>query len=216
MSLRSLSPLRGTAVIAALLLPACDERPTAPADTPSFAQGPLNPAIVARGREIFRFDTFGDETFWTDTLRMHEVIRTDVSPAEALAVGLKVDVDALPASVKAALAAGTLDLDDPANTVALLSLGAVVGVAGQVDGAGTLVSVGITCALCHSNVDDSFDTGIGKRLDGWAAGSDEAGHLNGRTLLANSPDWMNAEPMRENRSYRGANPDKNRILVLLF
>ena len=53
-------------------------------------------ARIAQGREIFRFDTFGDETFWSDTLRMHEVIETSVDPQTALAVGLKVDVDALP------------------------------------------------------------------------------------------------------------------------
>jgi hypothetical protein len=126
---------------------------------------------VEQGRGIFRFDPFGDETFWSDTLLMHEVIRgtvgLGVSPATALAVGLKVDVDALPAALRQALAAGTVDLDDPATTVALLELGAVLGVVGEVDASHTLTRVGITCALCHSTVDNSFTEGIGRRLDGW-------------------------------------------------
>jgi mono/diheme cytochrome c family protein len=119
------------------------------------------------GQAIFRFDTFGDEQLWTDVLRMHEVIPS-VSPATALAVGLKVDVDALPAEVISALRAGDVDLTNPAVTVALLRLNAVVGVKGTVDEAGRLATVGVTCALCHSSVDDSFAPGIGKRLDGWA------------------------------------------------
>ena len=119
------------------------------------------------GQAIFRFDTFGDEQLWTDVLRMHDVIPT-VDPATALAVGLKVDVDALPAEVIDALRAGRVDLTNPAVTVELLRLDAVVGVKGVVNEAGQLTRVGITCALCHSSVDDSFAPGIGKRLDGWA------------------------------------------------
>ncbi len=119
------------------------------------------------GQNIFRFDTFGDEQLWTDVLRMHEAIPA-VDPATALAVGLKVDVDALPAEVVAAIRAGNVDLSDPAVTVELVRLNAVVGVKGNVDEAGHLTKVGITCALCHSSVDDSFQHGIGKRLDGWA------------------------------------------------
>jgi mono/diheme cytochrome c family protein len=119
------------------------------------------------GQAIFRFDTFGDEQLWTDVLRMHEVIPS-VDPATALAVGLKVDVEALPDAVIDALRAGQVDLTDPAVTVELLRLNAVVGVKGTVDQAGRLTKVGITCALCHSSVDNSFAPGIGKRLDGWA------------------------------------------------
>ena len=118
------------------------------------------------GQAIFRFDTFGDEQLWTTVLRMHEVIPS-VSPETALSVGLKVDVDALPESLKAALQAGQVDLSDPAVTIELLRLNAVVGIMGKVDDAGQLVSVGTTCALCHSTVDNSFAAGIGKRLDGW-------------------------------------------------
>jgi hypothetical protein len=137
-------------LVTALTMVACEDsekstgpRPTGPALT---AQGPLNPALVAQGKTIFRFETYGDETFWTDTLRLHEVIRTAVSPTTALSVGLKVDFDGLPAQVKAGLEAGTIDLNDPATTVALLQLGAVLGVIGHVDASNTLTGVGITCA----------------------------------------------------------------------
>jgi mono/diheme cytochrome c family protein len=119
------------------------------------------------GQETFRYDTFGDEQLWTDFLRMQDAIST-VDPATALAVGLKVDVDALPAEILAALKAGQVDLKDPRVTLALLRLNAVVGVKGTVNEMGRLTRVGITCALCHSSVDNSFAPGIGKRLDGWA------------------------------------------------
>jgi mono/diheme cytochrome c family protein len=119
------------------------------------------------GREIFRFETFGDEQLWTDELRMHEVVQ-GVDPLTALNVlGLKVDVQALPQSVIKALKAGDVELDDPAVTRVLLRLNAIVGVIGTVNSADQITSIGITCALCHSTVDDSFDTGIGRRLDGW-------------------------------------------------
>jgi cytochrome c2 len=156
-------------VAAAVLVIGCrSDRPTAPgATTPALASRGLNPSTIAAGQTIFRFDTYGDETFWTDTLRMHEVIRTSVSPAAALSVGLKVDVDALPDAVKTALQNHTIDLNDPATTVALLKLGAVLGVVGHVDESNTLTGVGITCALCHSTVDNSFAPSIGHRLDGW-------------------------------------------------
>ena len=130
-----------------------------------------DPALVAKGRDIFRDDTFGDETKWTDTLRMHEVIRTAVDPTTALSVGLKVDAEALPPAVVQGIRNGTISLTSPDTTVALLKLNAVVGVKGTVEtvnGKDTLTRVGITCALCHSTVDDSFAPGIGKRLDGWA------------------------------------------------
>ncbi len=131
----------------------------------------LDPQLVAQGKEIFRQDTFGDEAQWTDTLRMHEVIEQNVTPKIALAVGLKVDSEALPAAVVEGIQKGTVDLDDTQTTLALIKLGAVVGVKGTVEtvaGVERLTKVGITCALCHSTVDDSFAPGIGKRLDGWA------------------------------------------------
>jgi hypothetical protein len=167
--LGSLAALAGVASAFVMIGCEADTRPTEPSALgPALpAQGPLNPALVAQGKAIFRFDTYGDETFWTDTLRLHEVIRTAVSPTTALSVGLKVDVDALPAEVKAGLEAGTIDLNDPATTVALLKLGAVLGVVGHVDASNTLTGVGITCGFCHSTVDNSFAPGIGRRLDGW-------------------------------------------------
>ena len=145
----------------------------------------LDPTVVSAGQDIFRFDTFGDEKYWTDTLRMHEVIQAAVTPAIALGVGLKVDADALPAEVKDAIAKGTVDLNSTATTIALLKLNAVVGLKGQVqtvNGRDTLVRVGITCALCHSTVDNSFAPGIGKRLDGWPNGD-----LNPGAIVALSP-----------------------------
>jgi Cytochrome c len=129
----------------------------------------MNAALVAEGKQTFRFDTFGDETKWTDALRMNEVVST-VDPTTALAVGLKVDSEALPPAVVAGIQGGTISLTDPATTIALLKLNAVVGVKGTVEnvnGTDTLTRVGFTCALCHSTVDNSFTHGIGKRLDGW-------------------------------------------------
>lgn len=131
--------------------------------------------MLDRGRETFRHDTFGSETFWGDTLTLHQAIAgtnnggvgPGVSPKTALAVGLKVDSEALPKSLKQALARGDVNLDDPATTLALLQLDAVVGVKGVFDANRKLVSMGIQCALCHSTVDNSFTAGIGKRLDGW-------------------------------------------------
>jgi cytochrome c5 len=128
------------------------------------------------GRQIFRFDTFGSEAFFGDALQLHRAIAGaanggvggGVSPKTALAVGLKVDADALPDDLKSAIAAGKVNLDDPATTLALLKLNAVVGLTGKFDDSGKITSLGTQCALCHSNVDDSFAPGIGKRLDGWA------------------------------------------------
>jgi mono/diheme cytochrome c family protein len=143
-------------------------------------------ALIEEGREIFRHDTFGDERFWTDTLRMHEVIASAVSPATALSVGLKVDADALPPGILQ-----SADLSDPATTVALLKLGAVVGVKGTVvteGGRDRLARVGITCALCHSTVDDSVAPGIGRRLDGWANTT-----LNPGAIIALSPALTSAQ-----------------------
>src|SRR5690606_5825193 len=131
--------------------------------------------LLVEGQRIFRFDTFGNEAFWGDTLQLHQAIKgaglggvgPGVSPKTALDVGLKVDVEALPGNLVADLRHGRVNLDDPAVTVALLSLDAVVGVTGFFDEEGGLRSVGIQCALCHSTVDDSLAPGIGHRLDGW-------------------------------------------------
>ena len=123
--------------------------------------------MIERGRETFRHDTMGSEAFFTGAIRLNEAIRT-VSPRTALAVGLKVDSGALPQPLIRALKKGKVDLDDPATTAALLSLGAVVGVKGEVGNDGSIRNLGITCAFCHSTVDDSLAPGIGGRLDGWA------------------------------------------------
>ncbi|WP_328700353.1 c-type cytochrome [Caenimonas soli] len=147
-------------------------------------------ALVAQGKQIFRFDTFGDEAFWTDTLRMHEVISAAVDPVTALSVGLKVDAEALPAAVVDGIRNGSVDLNSPATTIALLKLDAVIGVKGTVQTVGgkdALVRVGITCALCHSTVDNSFAPGIGKRLDGWANRD-----LNPGAIIALSPALTSA------------------------
>jgi len=136
---------------------------------------PEDPSLVAEGKNIFRFDSFGDEDFWSGLLQLDKAIAGSanggygpgVSPKTALAVGLKVDAEALPPSVVTGINNGSIDLNDPATTVALLKLNAVVGIKGNFDGTGNLKSIGITCASCHSTVDNSFAQGIGKRLDGW-------------------------------------------------
>jgi mono/diheme cytochrome c family protein len=155
----------------AVFLGACGggsaDEEAAVADRSSPAAGK---SLVAQGRHIFRYETFGDEAKWTDTLRLHEVIAAAVDPTTALTVGLKVDADALPDSIKQGIASGAVDLHDPQTTLTLLSLDAVVGLKGRVDvenGVLKLKRVGVTCALCHSTVDNSFASGIGKRLDGW-------------------------------------------------
>jgi mono/diheme cytochrome c family protein len=163
--------------VAALALSCGDDGPSGPQ--------PPDPALAEQGRDIFRFDTYGDETFWTDTLRMHEVIQAAVDPVTALSVGLKVDAEALPAEVVQGIQSGAISLTDPATTVALLKLNAVVGLKGTVEtinGRDTLVRVGTTCALCHSTVNNSFDEGIGARLDGW-----QNSDLNPGAIIALSP-----------------------------
>ena len=150
-------------------LSACGGNSGSSNDSAADASAQANAALVAEGQQTFRFDTFGDEAKWTDTLHMEQVVST-VSPATALSVGLKVDSEALPQSVVDAISAGQVDLNDPAVTIALLKLNAVIGVKGTVEsvnGKDTLTRVGFTCALCHSTVDNSFTKGIGKRLDGW-------------------------------------------------
>lgn len=147
--------------------------------------------LIEEGRHIFRFDTFGDEAFWGDTLKLHQAIQgaafggvgPGVSPNTALAVGLKVDVEALPKSLQKQLQRGQVDLDDPATTLALLTHDAVVGVTGVFNNDRSLKSIGIQCAFCHSTVDDSFAPGIGRRLDGWANRD-----LNVGAIVALAPD----------------------------
>jgi len=146
---------------------------------------------ASEGRSIFRFDTFGNEQFWTDVLRMQQVLR-NVSPRTALSVGLKVDSDALPPELINAIKAGQVNLDDPKVTVQLLKLNAVIGVIGKVAGANdNLATIGITCALCHSTVDNRVAPGIGRRLDGWPNRT-----LNVGAIIALSPAIVDKAPYR--------------------
>src|SRR6266516_909664 len=131
--------------------------------------------LFLQGRRIFRYDTFGDRAFWGGALQLHKAIEGakfggvggGVSPKTALALGLKVDSAALPKKLVAAIKAGKIDLNSPATTLALLKLNAVVGLKGFFNKGGSLSGIGVTCAACHSTVDNSFAPGIGKRLDGW-------------------------------------------------
>jgi hypothetical protein len=153
-------------------------------------------SLIRQGRRVFRFDTFGDEAVWGGVLGLHKAIEgsklggvgAGISPKQALAVGLKVDATAIPKKVAAAIKAGKVNLDDPSVTVTLLKLNAVVGVKGFFKN-GSLSSVGITCAVCHSTVDDSFASGIGKRLDGWPNQD-----LNVGAIVASVP---NLQPLEE-------------------
>jgi hypothetical protein len=147
--------------------------------------------MVSQGRQTFRLDTFGDEAFWGDLLKLHQAIEgtqfggvgPGLSPSAALALGLKVDLDALPAGLVKQLKQGKVDLNDPASTLVLLRHNAVLGVKGFFNEGNGLRSVGITCALCHSTVDNSLTTGIGRRLDGWANRD-----LNVGEIVALAPD----------------------------
>ena len=159
--------------------------------------------LINQGRQVFRFDTFGDQSFWGATL-LHQAIEGSahggtgpgLSPAAAIGLGLKVDIDALPSSLREQLLHGGVNLNDPASTLALLKANAVVGVTGFFNSSGTLQSVGIQCALCHSTVDASQPalcagaiqpnpgTGcVGHRLDGWANRD-----LNVGAIIAFAPD----------------------------
>jgi mono/diheme cytochrome c family protein len=131
--------------------------------------------MLAEGRKIFRYDSFGSEAFWGDQLQLHKAILRDkkggmgkgISARTALQLGLKADVDKVPKLLVEVLKEGSVSLDDPDTTLELIRADAVVGVKGVFDKKDNLVSMGITCALCHSTVDDSFMKGIGRRLDGW-------------------------------------------------
>lgn len=146
--------------------------------------------FLTDGRQTFRFDTFGDEVFWGGSLQLQQAIKganlggegPGISPTTALSLGLKVDVDALPQPLINRLKQGKVNLNDPATTVALLKLNAVLGIQGFFQG-DNLNSVGITCALCHSTVDNSLTFGVGHRLDGWANRD-----LNVGKIIAAAPD----------------------------
>jgi mono/diheme cytochrome c family protein len=143
--------LERTAIVLALLCAACSDDKRALDDAP---------CATTDGQCIFRHDTFGDEQRWTDVLQLNELAQS-LTPKAALGVGLKVDAEAVPPGVLA-----SADLDAPATTVALIGFDAVVGLRGVVEN-GKITRIGITCALCHSTVDNSVLPGVGKRLDGW-------------------------------------------------
>ena len=123
---------------------------------------PASDALVADGKRVFRFDTMGNEQLWTDMLGLHEVVEQNLDPTTALNIGLKVDADVLPPGIL-----GEVDLESPATTVALLEMNAIVGIQATVDADNHITRLGVTCALCHSTVDDSVMPGIGRRQDGW-------------------------------------------------
>jgi hypothetical protein len=176
---------------------------TVSAMTSAHAKPKLDPTqqradrLIVEGRKVFRSDTFGDEAVWGGVLGLNKAIEgakfggvgAGISPKQALAVGHKVDATAIPKKVAAAIKAGKVNLDDPAVTLTLLKLNAVVGVKGFFARDGSLSSVGITCAVCHSTVDDSFAPGIGKRLDGWPNQD-----LNVGAIVASAP---NLKPLED-------------------
>jgi cytochrome c5 len=160
-----------SAVIVAAAMTGCGVTGSTPegSESPSTAEAATTgestspaPALVAAGQGIFRFETFGDEQLWTDKLRLNEVVEKSVDPTTALKVGLKVDADVLPPGIL-----DNVDLKSPATTVALLKMNAVVGIQATVDSNNHVARLGITCALCHSTVDNSVMPGIGRRKDGW-------------------------------------------------
>jgi hypothetical protein len=175
-------------VASAILIPASAQMSEKEDDKPSpgRVKGHLE-----EGKKTFRFDTLGDEQLWTDTLRMQHAIM-NLSPRTALSVGLKVDSDALPPAVIGAIKAGQVNLDDPAVTIQLLKLNAVIGVIGRVVGANDrLATIGITCALCHSTVDNRIAPGIGRRRDGWPNRT-----LNVGAIIALSPAITDKAPFQ--------------------
>ncbi len=149
----------------------------AEAQVKSDATTKSRPTQIALGKQIFRFETYGDERLWTDQLKMHRVVESAVDPLTALAVGLKVDADVLPPGIL-----GQVDLSSPSTTVALLRLNAVVGLRATVDANNHIIKLGVTCALCHSTVDNSLAPGIGHRLDGH-----QNSELNVGAIIALSP-----------------------------
>jgi cytochrome c5 len=167
---------------------------TVPATTAEPPAAEASPALVAEGQRVFRFDTFGDEQLWTDKLRLHEVVEKSVDPTTALKVGLKVDADALPPGILE-----KVDLKSPATTVALLKMNAVVGIQATVDANDHITKLGVTCALCHSTVDNSVMPGIGRRMDGWPNRD-----LNPGAIIALSP----ALPADKKAVYNSWGPGK--------
>jgi len=184
---RRLKPLGLTVVLLAGATAACVSKPQGVDTNPAaLAQQAPEPSFDSRierhsnemlkaGRKIFRYDTFGSEEFWGGKLRLHEAIAGEkhggvgpgVTARQALQLGLKVDIGALPKILVEAIRGRSVDLDKVETTLELLRANAVVGVTGFFDKDKRMTAMGIQCALCHSTVDDSLARGIGRRLDGW-------------------------------------------------
>ncbi len=197
---RTHAALLALALTTGALLGGCGTRAPGPEGTaPAAASAqpaaePVSAALVAEGQRVFRFETFGDEQVWTDKLRLHEVVGKSVDPTTALKVGLKVDADALPPGILQ-----KVDLKSPATTVALLKMNAIVGIQATVDANGHIARIGVTCALCHSTVDNSVMLGIGRRQDGWPNRD-----LNVGAIIALSP----ALPADKKAVYNSWGPGK--------
>jgi len=162
----------------AITIAGCESNsPAATDSSPSATVADRSGEGFSNGRQIFRFDTYGDDQFWTDTLGLNKIVEQSIDPTTALSVGLKVDASVLPEGILK-----RVDLTSPATTVALLKLNSVVGIQATVDEQNHITRLGITCALCHSTVDNSVAPGIGRRLDGWPNGD-----LNVGAIVALSP-----------------------------
>ncbi len=194
MRTKSKLSLTAAAIGSLALVYFCDGTAFAQTTGKSFSDAAVRYAaqLLREGRQVFRFDTFGSEDFWGGQLKLHDAIQGQkaggvgpgISPKKALELGLKVDMEAVPTNVAAAIKAGKVDLNDPANTLLLLKANAVVGVTGFFEADGRrLKSIGIQCALCHSTVDDAFMPGIGRRLDGWPNRDLDVG-----AIIASAPD----------------------------
>lgn len=172
---RSIGSMTAILIFILAVFVQCSESDELESLIPSKDKVEKHKSLVQEGKDIFRFDTYGDEDFWSGVLHIDKAIAGEenggfgpgVSPRAALEIGLKVDAEALPPQIVSGIRSGEVDLDDPATTLELLKLDAVVGVKGIFDEEGSMKAIGITCASCHSTVDDSFAPGIGKRLDGW-------------------------------------------------
>jgi cytochrome c5 len=186
--------IAGTALLACGTATPADEATPPAAIAEPQAKQESSATEIAEGQRIFRFDTFGDEQLWTDTLHLNEVVEKNVDPTTALKVGLKVDADVLPAGLLE-----KVDLKSPATTVALLKLNAVVGLQATVDANNHITRLGVTCALCHSTVDNSVTAGIGRRKDGWPNRD-----LNVGAIIALSP----ALPADKKAVYQSWGPGK--------
>jgi cytochrome c5 len=188
------------AITAGAILSGCGNSSTAnsksvqPVGANQPAPEPVSAGLITEGKQTFRFDTFGDEQLWTTTLGLHQVVEKKVDPTTALQIGLKVDADVLPPGILE-----KVDLKSPATTVALLKMNAIVGIQATVDADNHITQIGVTCALCHSTVDNSVMPGIGHRQDGWPNRD-----LNVGAIIALSP----AIPADKKAVYNSWGPGK--------